>query len=266
VPGVPHDNPVGARPIPPHFRCPAQVLAASADTLVIMPRVHLPRFSRPSIALLIAAAGCSAAGSSTAPGSSSAAQIVVVQGSNQVAQAGRELPTPLVLRVLDSLGVAVPHVTVSLSVALGGGAVTPASDTTDSRGEFKAKWTLGAGSAQQSILATVRGVAPVSVSATGLLPTQIVLVQGNNQTAKAGAAVTNAIIVRVVGNANVPMQGVTVGFQVLTGGGGMTPLTVVTNALGEASTKWTLGAAGANTALVTAGSLTPVPLTATATP
>ena len=62
------------------------------------------------------------------------------------------------------------------------------------------------------------------------------------------------------------MQGVTVGFQVLSGGGGMTPATVVTNALGEASTKWTLGTVGLNTALAAAGSLPTVAVTATATP
>lgn len=192
--------------------------------------------------------------------------LVVVQGADQSAQAGRDLPSPVVFRVLNAAGSGMQGITVTLSVSTGGGAVTPASDTTDSHGEFRAKWTLGPGVASQSIAAAVPGIAPVPVKATGILPTQIVLVQGNNQTAKAGAALTNSIIVRVVGNGNVPMQGVTVGFQVLTGGGGMTPLTVVTNALGEASTKWTVGAAGANTALVTSGTLTPVTLTATATP
>ena len=168
--------------------------------------------------------------------------------------------------MLDSAGVGIPGVTVTLAVVVGGGSVTPASDTTDSRGEFRTKWTLGPNSVLQTITASVAGVTPIPIAATGLLPTQIVLVQGNNQTAKTASALTNSIIVRVVGNGNVPMQGITVGFQVLTGGGGMSPLTVVTNALGEATTKWTVGAAGSNTALVVSGSLTPVTLNATATP
>jgi len=213
-----------------------------------------------------AAAACSALGGSTEVKSKAAASIVVVQGSGQVAQAGRDLPTPIVLRVLDSSGASLTGASVRLTILAGGGAVTPASDTTDAHGEFKAKWTLGPGVAQQTILASVPGVTSVPVDAIGLLPTQIVLVQGSNQTAKAGVAVTNAIIVRVIGSSNVPMQGVTVGFQVLTGGGAMSPLTVVTNALGEATTKWTLGAAGVNTALVVSGTLAPVPLAATATP
>ncbi|MEP6494955.1 MAG: hypothetical protein ABJF01_19875 [bacterium] len=220
--------------------------------------------------IVLAAAVVSACGAALTDakgaGANSPASLVVVQGSGQSGQAGRDLPTAIVLRVLDSSGAAAHGVTVRLAVAAGGGAVTPASDTTNSRGEFSAKWTLGPGVAGQQILATVSGLAPVSISATGLLPVQIVLVQGNNQSAKAGSGVTNSIIVRVVGNANVPMQGVTVGFQVLGGGGGMTPSTVVTNALGEASTKWTLGAVGGQAALVVSGSLLTVQLFATATP
>ena len=223
--------------------------------------------AKPAVTGLFAATACSGAlADPTAVTAKSPGTLVVVQGAGQSAQAGRDLPTSIVFRVLAASGVGVAGVPVSLSVVVGGGVVTPASDTTDARGEFKAKWTLGPGVADQGITAVSPGIMPVSVTATGLLPTQIVLVQGNNQSAKTATALTNSIIVRIVSDANVPMQGVTVGFQVLTGGGGMTPLTVVTNALGEASTKWTLGGVGVNTALVVSGRLTAVGLTATATP
>ncbi|MGH7615920.1 MAG: hypothetical protein ACREPM_01690, partial [Gemmatimonadaceae bacterium] len=171
-----------------------------------------------TIATGVFAVGCSLIGGATAVKSNAPAGIVVVQGDGQAAQAGRDLPTPIVLRVLDSSGTAVSGVVVSMSINGGGGSVTPASDTTDGHGEFKTKWTLGPTVVQQSLIATVAGVTPVSIAATALLPTQIILVQGDKQTAKAGAAVTNSVIVRVVGGVNVPMQGVTVEFQVLAGG------------------------------------------------
>jgi hypothetical protein len=222
-------------------------------------------FDIAAVAALLAVTSCAgAAADATGAGGTTPDALVVVQGADQSAQVGRDLPTPIVLRVLDAAGGGMPGIRVTLTVVPGGGSVTPASDTTDARGEFKTKWTLGPSIAKQGIVAAVSGLAPVPINATGLLPMQIVLVQGDNQSAKPGTAVTNSIIVRVVGAANVPMQGVTVGFQVLTGGGGMTPLTVTTNALGEASTKWTLGALGANTALATSGTLTPVALNATA--
>jgi len=224
------------------------------------------RVARVAIVSAIVSSAACAGLLGTEAKSKTPASIVVVQGANQSVQAGRDLPTPIVFRVLDSADAPIAGVTVSLTVIAGGGTVTPASDTTNARGEFTAKWTLGPGAAQQIIIAAVAGLAPASVAATGLLPTTIVLVQGNNQMAKPATALTNSIIVRVVGMNNTPMQGVTVGFQVLSGGGAMSPLTVATNALGEATTKWTLGAAGSNTALVTAGSLQSIQLSATATP
>ena len=51
----------------------------------------------------------------------------IVQGNNQVAQAGVLLPTPIVLRVIDVNGDGIPNVTVVFAVAAGGGTVTPAS-------------------------------------------------------------------------------------------------------------------------------------------
>jgi hypothetical protein len=217
--------------------------------------------------ILLGLAACAGAlGGTTAVSAKGPSSLEIVQGGAQTAQAGRDLPTPIVLRVLDASGQGVAGATVSLAVTAGGGTVTPASDTTDSHGEFRAKWTLGAGVIIQSLIAAVPGVTPISIGATGLLPTQIVLLQGSNQTAKTATALTNGIIVRVVSTGNVPMQGVTVGFQVVAGGGGVTPTTAVTNALGEASTKWTMGAAGAQMMSISSGTLTPITVTATATP
>jgi hypothetical protein len=243
-------------------------VARAADThhIMLLSFARVARMATTAAAFGSIAACSGLLGGATETKTKTPASIVLVQGANQSVQAGKDLPTAIVFRVLDSAGAPLSGVTLSLAVVSGGGAVTPASDTTNGRGEFTSKWTLGPGVAQQTIVASVAGVTPLPVNAVGLLPTTLILVQGNNQTAKPGTALTNSIIVRVVGNANVPMQGVTVGFQVVTGGGGMTPNTVVTNALGEATTKWTLGAAGANAALVTSGSLQPIQLSATATP
>jgi hypothetical protein len=231
-----------------------------------------PRFCRAAAGVLAmsiasALAACAGAlGGSTEATAKTPAAIILVQGGAQTGQAGRDLPNQIVLRLVDATGQAVSGATVSLAVSEGGGAVTPASDTTDSHGEFHAKWTLGAGVVVQSLIASSPGVTPVAIGATGLLPTSVILVQGSNQSAKTGSVLLNSVIVRVVGNGNVPMVGVTVAFQVLSGGGGMAPPTVVTNSLGEASTKWTMGAVGAQSAAASSGSLAPVTITATATP
>src|SRR4051812_47426483 len=85
---------------------------------------------------LATSAGCSAATTSpTGASARAAAALVVVQGADQVGQAGRDLATPIVLRVVDSSGVGMAGVTITLAIGAGGGAVTPASDTTDAKGE-----------------------------------------------------------------------------------------------------------------------------------
>ena len=205
-------------------------------------------------------AGCKEATVAPVPG-----RLVVVQGQAQMAAVGSVLPVQLVFRVLSTDGAPMPQVPVSFSVSQGGGTIDPPSLASDANGEVKAKWTLGPASANQQVTASVRGLDPVPVNATGILPTDLVIVQGNNQSAKAGAALATQVIVRVVGNGNVPIPNQTVAFAIATGGGSISPASAVTSALGEVTVRWTLGPTpGAQTATATAGTVGPAVLTATA--
>ena len=94
----------------------------------------------------------------------------IVQGNNQVAQAGAALPTAVVLRAVDANGDAVAGVTVVFAVALGGGTITPASVVSDANGEVTVKWTLGQGAPLQSITAAVGDGAPATLFANALFP------------------------------------------------------------------------------------------------
>lgn len=193
--------------------------------------------------------------------------IAVVQGNFQMAQAGTDLPNDVVIRVLDVEGAPVPDFPVGFVVMLGGGQVSPSSSPTDENGEVKVKWTLGPNAADQQLLATAGTVDPVQVFATGLLPSDLIVAQGSGQSAKVSSALPNPIVVRVVGPGNVPMKGIPVAFQVVTGGGLITPQSGVTNASGEVQSRWTLGpGAGTHTVQVVAGTLQAVTISATATP
>ncbi|MEP6780059.1 MAG: Ig-like domain-containing protein, partial [Gemmatimonadaceae bacterium] len=120
---------------------------------------------------------------------------------------------------------------------------------------------------QQSIVAVAPGLDPVPVLATGIMPSDLIIAQGNNQSAKAGSALPVQIVIRVTGSQNIPIPGVTVAFAITGGTGSISPQSIVTNALGEATARWTLGLGqGAQQASVTAFSLGPIFLTATATP
>lgn len=216
------------------------------------------------LALLgLAAASCAKDPAAPAP----VAGIVVVQGADQAVQVGKVLPTPVIFRAVDSTGKGIEGRTITLVIGSGGGSVTPTSGETDAAGEVIATWTLGPVAELQTLIATAPGLDPVIVTAAGLVPTTVVIAQGNNQTARAGAALATQIVVRVLGPNNIPMTGVAVAVQVTAGGGSFTPQTAVTNATGEVSLRWTLGpVAGANAASIQVSTLDPVTISATGTP
>ena len=194
-----------------------------------------------------------------------ASRLTIVQGHLQTAAAGTLLLTPVVLRVIGTDGAPIGKIPVSFNVLAGGGSVDPSSAVSDANGEVKARWTLGPGAQVQSMTGSAPGVDPVLLSANGILPSDLVIAQGNNQTGKAGAALTVQIVFRVTGGSNVPIPGQTVGFAITGGGGSISPQSAVTNALGEVSVRWTLGPqTGQQTATATAGTLGPIAITAIA--
>jgi hypothetical protein len=210
--------------------------------------------------LIVAAAACKSTTDTPVP-----ARLTIVQGALQQAAVGSALPTPIVLRVTGTDGAPVPQIPVSLTVTAGGGTVDPASAISDANGEVKAKWTLGPLTVAQALSASVPGLEPISVPAVGILPSDIVIAQGNNQSAKASAALPVQLILRVTGGNNVPMPNQTVAFTIASGGGSISPASAVTNALGEVTVRWTLGpVVGAQTATATAGTVGPVTINATA--
>jgi hypothetical protein len=218
-----------------------------------------------SLTMLAVFSGCSKKAATTGPVVVVDA-ITIVSGDQQNRQAGRTLRAPIVLRATDAAGRGVANAAITIVVAQGGGAVDSASIKTNTNGEARIRWTLGP-EVGQTLTATVQSVAPLRINATGILPADIIIAQGNGQSAKLGLAVANPIVVRVVGTNNTPMDSINVTVQIVDGGGAMAPASVLTNASGEATVRWTLGPrAGSNTALVRAGALDPVTITATATP
>lgn len=194
-----------------------------------------------------------------------ASQLSIVQGNLQQAAAGTILPTPVVIRVLATDGTPVAKVPVSFNVTQGGGVVDPATVVSDANGEAKAKWTLGPNSQVQSVSGNAPGVDPITLQAFGILPGDLIVAQGNNQTGKTSAALPVQIVIRVTGGSNVPIPNQTVALSVISGGGSISPQSAVTNALGEVTVRWTLGpATGMQQASVTAGTLGPIPINAVA--
>ncbi len=81
----------------------------------------------------------------------------------------------------------------------------------------------------------------------------LVKVSGDNQTGLPGSALASPLVIQVNDGNNNPQAGVTVNFAATSGGGTLSPTSVVTGANGRASSVLTLGAAGGiNTVTATA--------------
>ena len=78
-------------------------------------------------------------------------------------------------------------------------------------------------------------------------PAAITVASGDNQTADVGAELGAPLVARVANASNAPLQGVTVDWSVLSGGGALGSASSITNAQGQAQTAYSVGAApGAN--------------------
>ncbi|MEP7346626.1 MAG: hypothetical protein ABI877_15250 [Gemmatimonadaceae bacterium] len=210
----------------------------------------------PALALLVALATILPACGKTVAADPAPGSISLVQGDQQSVQGGSELPNPIVIRLLDTDGKPLATYPVGFSVVRGGGTVSPPSIVSDENGEVKTKWSLGPAEVLQTLKASAGSLEPLLVTAFALLPTDLIIAQGNNQFAKTSSALPNQIVVRVVGENNTPMKGVAVAFQVTIGGGLISPASALTNALGEVQARWTLGPqAGANTIVASSGKL-----------
>ncbi|HEX3926423.1 MAG TPA: Ig-like domain-containing protein, partial [Gemmatimonadales bacterium] len=105
-----------------------------------------------------------------------------------------------------------------------------------------------------------------STGSTGSTPASVAVVSGDGQTGAPGSPVATDPGVEVKDASGNPVSGITVTFRVDSGGGTIAGGTASTGSNGIATAgTWTLGpAAGRNTLIVTAGSLTPIRVGATA--
>jgi outer membrane autotransporter protein len=183
---------------------------------------------------------------------------------------------PLVVQLVDALGAPVVGQAIDWAVTSGNATLSAPSTPTDASGHAQVTLTFGATSGAISITAsTVGGATPVVFSATAL-DAAIGVASGDGQVAPINTTLPLPLKVQV--NAPVTaagkggamhaqsLAGVPVTFTVTVGGGSVAPVTVVTDAAGEASTQFTLGALeGVQTVVATVPGGASVTFNATAT-
>lgn len=196
--------------------------------------------------------------------------LFVIDGNGQRATAGTTLPVPLVVGVTDRFGNPVVAQPIRWR-ATGGGwpedTVTPSG--ADGRGQVT--WRLGGGAGQQTIEASVAGLAgsPVTIAATASAGTPVAVrrMAGDGQTAPVGTKLAGPIVARLVDEFGNGVPGQHLNWIVTAGGGAPAPPTGTTDSTGQASTDWTLGpAAGPQGLSAVFAGLAPVTFSAIATP
>ena len=205
-----------------------------------------------------------------------------VSGDNQEGPAGTQLAEPFVVSVLDQNGSPLDGVDVSFAVTAGGGMLSATTDanpctfklstssltaTTDANGQAATRLTLGSEPGTNTVVATVAGLEPVTLTATAAeqaAPHRLTKVCGEDQEGTAGEQLVEPLVVSVLDEDGAAIAGVDVSFAVTAGGGTLSAATATTNATGRARTWLTLGSElGTNTVEATVEGLEPVTFTST---
>ena len=176
-------------------------------------------------ALLAGAAGAVACGDEAPP---VPAEVVVTPASATAETVGATVQ--YAARVVDAEGAAIPGAPVTWSS--GNREVGTVSAT-------GLATVVGQGTAViRAVHETVSGTASLVVQ---LRPASMAKVAGDSLTAPAASVLPEQPTVRVADAGGAPVPGVAVRFEVVSGGGRITPRSALTDSDGEASTRWTLG-------------------------
>jgi len=213
------------------------------------------------VALILLTAGC---GGSDGGGPSSSHTLTIQSGNG--ASAAVTQSVVLSVRVTDDSGAAEPGVSVSWSVASGGGSITPSS-TSDGSGVATATFVLGQAAGAQSARASTGGT-PVTFTVTALAGPAAKLKKsaGDGQVGNVNSALPQPYAVVVQDQYNNPVSGSRVAWAVAQGGGSLSGDTTVSAPSGAATVVHTLGpASGVQAVTATAAGLAGSPITFTST-
>jgi adhesin/invasin len=183
-----------------------------------------------------------------------ATSLTVVSGSGQTGTAGAALADPIVVRVLDQNGFALPNAVVTWTPAANSGSVSSVTSTSDINGDASITWTLGTAAGSDTLVASLANGATATITADAVAGAfnNLTLVSGDNQTVAAGAA-TQPMIVRAVDANGNPVAGALVTWA-STGGGTLSATSTTTDATGSAQVTLTTSAnPGAYTVTASSG-------------
>jgi len=180
-----------------------------------------------------------------APPSATPERIQISDGNNVVGVVGTRASDPLVVKVLLSNGDPAENVQVVFKVEQGDAAVEDDVVKSDANGIALTYIVFGTTAGAIEISAKASGLkgSPLTFSAISVAENaaRLVRVSGNGQTGTVGQQLTDSLVVRAEDAHGNPVEGETVTFAVMTGGGSVAEAGVQTAVDGIAATTWILG-------------------------
>jgi adhesin/invasin len=183
--------------------------------------------------------------------------LMVTSGNNQSVEQGTTSNKSLEVLAVNSLGNAVPGVSISFKVLTSGagtltsGATTATTVTATTAADGRASVDFNASTQNGPVTVMASSTAGSAVFNLSVIPTgsssTMTISSGNNQTVVPSAAATAPLEVIVTNSTGTPVQGIAVNFSVTTSNGGtLSSATATTNASGKATTNFTAGNVNGN--------------------
>jgi hypothetical protein len=176
-----------------------------------------------------------------------ASKVIIVSGDQQPGTVGQALAQPLTIEVVDAAGRGVPGVMITWSTP-DGGSFDQVSMVTDGNGQATATAKVGSKAGLQRFVADAGRItnSPLAFleQAQAGAATQLLLAGGAGQSTGAGAPYGAAFSVLAADQFGNPVAGVPVHFEVVSGGGSISPTDVLSGADGLAQAKMIAGATG----------------------
>ena len=172
--------------------------------------------------------------------------LAAISGDNQNGLTGETLSNPFVVEVRDQYDDPMVGVPVTFALSTGGGSLSPETGITDANGRAESTLTLGSEPGTNTVKVSAEDISQTAVfsaeaSLPPPMPTTLAAVSGDNQNGLTGETLLNPFVVEVRDQYDAAMEGVTVTFTLLTGGGSLSAETTTTDANGQAETTLTLG-------------------------
>jgi hypothetical protein len=170
--------------------------------------------------------------------------IALVAGINQRGLAGKMLPQAVVVRATNRRGGPASGKRVTFRLTDGQGLVDPASAITDADGRARASWTLGSYPGRQTLFASVENVdsALAILAEADPVPSNTrVLSLSERLSGQAGSELADTVAIRVTDSTGRVLGDVPVRWTVVDGGS-VQAISVRTDSLGVATSRWKLAA------------------------